>query len=283
MSDAVTVIPARSELAPLVLDSPHTGMLFPDDFRPALPMADCMRVNDWFVDELFGAGPDHGAPLILAEFRRAYIDPNRDTTDLDLEIVADGWPHPVKQTEKTSRGASLIWRMIDGDKVIYDRKLSHAEVTSRIEQYWRPYHAAVKTALDDAYAAFGKVFHINCHSMPEFGNAVWGDPNIRRADMVIGTRDGSTAGDAFTAVVVDQLRAAGYQVAINEGFKGVELVRRYSHPAAGRESLQIEVNRGIYMDEAAITRSDRFAQTQADITAMIAAVADYARTQVSAG
>jgi N-formylglutamate amidohydrolase len=84
-------------------------------------------------------------------------------------------------------------------------------------------------------------------------------------------------------VVVDQLRASGYQVAINEGFKGVELVRRYSDPAAGRESLQIEVNRGIYMDEAAITRSDRFAQTQADITAMIAAVADYARTQVSAG
>jgi N-formylglutamate amidohydrolase len=99
--------------------------------------------------------------------------------------------------------------------------------------------------------------------------------------MVIGTRDGSTAGAEFTAVVVDHLRAAGYQVAINEGFKGVELVRRYSDPAAGRESLQIEVNRGLYMDEEAITRSARFAQTKADISDLIAAVAEYARRQVT--
>lgn len=281
MSDAVTVIPARGQLSPLVLDSPHTGMLFPDDFRPALAMTECERVNDWFIDEIFSAGPDHGAPLILAEFRRAYIDPNRDITDLDLAIVADGWPHPVVQTEKTSRGASLIWRLIDGEKIIYDRQLSHDEVTARIERYWRPYHVTVKTALDYTYAAFGKVFHINCHSMPEFGHARWGDADIRRADMVIGTRDGSTAGAEFTAVVVDHLRAAGYQVAINEGFKGVELVRRYSDPAAGRESLQIEVNRGLYMDEEAITRSARFAQTKADISDLIAAVAEYARRQVT--
>ncbi|MEC8562581.1 MAG: N-formylglutamate amidohydrolase, partial [Pseudomonadota bacterium] len=123
MTDAVTVIPAEGAPRPLVFDSPHTGMLYPDDFRPALDMAVCERVNDWFVEDLFGAAPAHGAPLILAQFRRAYIDPNRDITDLDLAMVADGWPHPVVPTEKTGRGASLIWKMIDGDKPIYDRKL----------------------------------------------------------------------------------------------------------------------------------------------------------------
>ena len=276
MTDAVTVIPAEGAPRPLVFDSPHTGMLYPDDFRPALDMAVCERVNDWFVEDLFGAAPAHGAPLILAQFRRAYIDPNRDITDLDLAMVADGWPHPVVPTEKTGRGASLIWKMIDGDKPIYARKLSHAEVSNRIETYWRPYHAAVESALNAAYDRFGKVLHVNCHSMPEYGNPVFGEGDMRRPDFVIGTRDGTTAGDAFTALVVENLRAAGYHVGVNEGLKGVELVRRYSDPAAGRESLQIEVNRALYMDERAITRSDNFAQVKADLTAMIAALAAFA-------
>ena len=266
------------EPAPLVLDSPHTGLLFPPDFRPSIPMSQCERVADWYVEELFGAGPEHGAILIEALFRRAYIDPNRSERDLDLSMVESGWPDTVDTTEKTARGASLVWRVIDGETAIYDRRLTVDEVRHRIETYWRPYHAALKAALDETFERFGTVFHIDCHSMPEFGDARWGDGGERRADFIVGTRDGTTASPAYTELVVETLRASGYSVAVNDKFKGVELIRRYSNPAVGRESLQIEVNRGIYMDEAAIRRSERFGATKAAITRMLAAVGAHARS-----
>lgn len=269
------------EPAPLVFDSPHTGLLFPPDFRPSIPMEQCERVADWFVEELFGAAPAHGAIMIEALFRRAYIDPNRSDRDLDLSIVETGWPGEVDTTEKTARGASLVWKVIDGETAIYDRRLTVDEVRHRIETYWRPYHAALKAALDETHARFGRVFHIDCHSMPEWGDPRWGDQGERRADFIVGNRDGRTASPAFTGVVVEALRASGYSVAVNEKFKGVELIRRYADPAAGREALQIEVNRGIYMDETTIVRSERFGATRAAVTRMIAAVEGFARTSVA--
>ncbi len=269
------------EPAPLVFDSPHTGLVFPPDFRPSIPLEQCERIADWFVEDLFGAAPKHGAIMIEALFRRAYLDPNRSERDIDLSLIEGGWPDPVDTTEKTARGASLVWRVIDGETAIYDRKLSVEEVRHRIETYWRPYHDALKTALDETFARFGQVFHVDCHSMPEWGDSRWGDQGERRADFIVGNRDGTTASPDFTEVVVESLRASGYSVAVNDKFKGVELIRRYSDPAAGRESLQIEVNRGIYMDETTILRSERFAATRAAITRMIAALEGYARSKAS--
>lgn len=265
---------------PLVFDSPHSGLGFPDDFQPALPLDSCERVADWFIEDLFSAVTDHGGALIEALFRRAYIDPNRETTDLDISMIEGDWPHPVIPTEKTKRGASLIWRALNGKSAIYDRKLAVEEVHARIETYWRPYHDMLRRTLDDRHDRFGQVFHINCHSMQEFGEARWGDQGSRRADFIIGTRDGTTAGDAFTEVVAGAFRDAGYSVGINDQFKGVALVQLYSDPANERHSLQIEVNRGLYMDEDKIIRNDRYDQTKADITAMIGRVADFARSRL---
>ncbi len=269
-------IEPKTAPAPLVFDSPHSGLLFPDDFQPAIALEVCERVADWFVDDLFAGCLDHGATMVEAQFRRAYIDPNRSERDLDVSMVHGDWPEPVDTTEKTKRGASLIWRVIDGETAIYDRKLSPDEVRRRIETYWRPYHATLEAALDSVHARFGRVFHVNCHSMPEWGDARWGDEGRRRADFIVGTRDGATAGQAFTDVVVESLRASGYSVTVNDKFKGVELIRRYADPARGREAVQIEVNRGIYMDEAAISRNERYAGTKAALTRMAETLARFA-------
>lgn len=271
---------ALSERAPLVFDSPHTGKHYPDDFRPSLPLEECEKINDWFVEDLFGDVVHHGGVMIEALFRRAYIDPNRDTRDVDVNMIDGDWPHEVNTSAKTERGVSLMWRRLRGKVDIYDRQLSLDEAINRIERYWRPYHSELKSALDETFDQFGKVFHINCHSMPEMGDAVWGDQGERRADFIIGTRDGTTANPDYVDAVVSSFKQSGYHVTVNDKFKGVELVGRYSDPKNGRESLQIEVNRGIYMDESAITRSERFEQTKSDITKMIEAVAAFAKSRV---
>jgi N-formylglutamate amidohydrolase len=271
----------QAEPAPVVFDSPHSGTDYPDDFGTIAPLSILRRSEDAFVDELFAAAPRHGAPLIAARFPRIYIDPNRDLTDLDPAMLDGAWPDPLVPSRKTELGVGLIWRIMPPDSRLYDRLLSVAEVRTRIERCWKPYHHAVATAIDQTHRRFGKVWHVNCHSMPAMGNAASEDGPVPRAEFVLGDRDGTTCEADFTAFVAGALRDMGYDVKINEPYKGVELVRRYSDPARGRHSLQLEINRNLYMDEARIEKSGGFAQVQADMGKLAAAICRYARERVS--
>jgi len=267
---------------PVVFDSPHSGTDYPADFGTIAPMATLRRSEDAFVDELFGAAPAHGAPLIAARFPRIYIDPNRDLVDLDPAMLDGPWPDPLVPSRKTELGVGLVWRIMPPDSRLYDRLLTVAEVRGRIERCWKPYHRAVSDALDAAHQRFGKVWHVNCHSMPAVGNAASEDGPVARAEFVLGDRDGTTCEAAFTAFVADELRGMGYHVKINEPYKGVELVRRYSDPAKGRHSLQLEINRKLYMDEKTIEKNAGFGALQANLEKLVAAICEYARAQVGA-
>lgn len=274
------LVAPRTAPVPVVFDSPHSGKTYPGDFGSIAPMTVLRRSEDAFVDELYAAAPDHGAPLIAAEFPRIYIDPNRDLVDLDPAMLGGPWPEPVVPSRKTELGVGLIWRLMPPDAQIYDRLLSVAEVQRRIDTCWKPYHAAVAAAIGESHDRFGEVWHINCHSMPAMGNAGTEDGPVARAEFVLGDRDGTTCDPAFTAFVADQLRDLGYQVKINEPYKGVELVRRYSDPAKGRHSLQVEINRRLYMDEERIERNGGFSALKANIDRLIAAICAYARERM---
>ncbi len=266
----------QAAAAPVVFDSPHSGADYPDDFGSIAPLSVLRRGEDAFVDELFGSAPRHGAPLIAARFPRIYIDPNRDLIDLDPAMLDGPWPEPLTPSRKTELGVGLIWRIMPPDLRLYDRLLSVAEVRGRIERCWKPYHQAVAAAIDETHRRFGKVWHVNCHSMPATGNAASEDGPVARAEFVLGDRDGTTCEPAFTAFVAGQLRAMGYDVKINEPYKGVELVRRYSDPARGRHSLQLEVNRKLYMDEKRIEKTPGFSELQANLDKVVAAICRYA-------
>ncbi|MEQ8354592.1 MAG: N-formylglutamate amidohydrolase [Kiloniellaceae bacterium] len=267
----------RAAAVPAVFDSPHSGAAYPTDFGTIAPMAVMRRSEDAFVDELFDSAPDHGAPLIAAAFPRIYIDPNRDLIDLDPAMLDGPWQEPLVPSRKTELGVGLIWRIMPPDTPLYDRQLSVAEVRRRIERCWKPYHQAVASTIDDLHGRFGKVWHVNCHSMPAMGNAASEDGPVPRAEFVLGDRDGTTCEPAFTAFVAGLLRDMGYEVKINEPYKGVELVRRYSDPAGGRHSLQLEINRKLYMDEERIEKLPGFADLQADLDKLAAAICVYAR------
>ncbi len=268
----------RAPAAPVVFDSPHSGTVYPEDFGSIAPLAVLRRSEDAFVDELFGAAPDHGAPLIAAQFPRIYIDPNRDLIDLDPAMLDGPWPDPLVPSRKTELGVGLIWRIMPPDTPLYNRSLGVDEVRSRIERCWKPYHRALASTIDDVHRRFGRVWHINCHSMPAMGNAASEDGPVPRAEFVLGDRDGTTCEPAFTAFVAGRLRDMGYDVKINEPYKGVELVRRYSDPARGRHSLQLEINRKLYMDEQRIEKTAGFAALKADLNTLMAAICAYARS-----
>jgi N-formylglutamate amidohydrolase len=262
---------------PLVLDSPHSGNEYPEDFGFALPKEALRQAEDSYVDELYASGPDVGATLICARFPRSYIDPNRSVLDIDASLLEAPWPGPAVPSAKTARGIGLIWRVLDTGEQIYSRKLSVDEVKRRIVRYHQPYQRAVKDAIDKSHRHFGAVWHLNLHSMPAVSGAVSEEgPGKSRADFVLGDRDGSTCEPEFTATVAAALKAMGYEVKINDPYKGVELVRAFSDPRAGRHSLQVEVNRRLYMDERSRERNAGFETLRGNLDRLLQHVAGYA-------
>jgi N-formylglutamate amidohydrolase len=284
MADDVLLIrePEGPE-APVVFDSPHSGRLAPDDGAAQIDVGRLGVGLDHLVDELFAGVPRHGAMLIAARFSRAYIDPNRHEADLDPALLAEPWPGALKPSASARRGRGLIWRYTGRGEEIYARPLTVAEIEARIARYWRPYHDTLAAALDRLHARFGQVWHVNCHSMGAVGRKRHPDPGRERADFTLSDRDGRTCDAEFLEAVRGLLAGMGYAVAINDPYRGMELIRRHGRPRAGRHSLQIEVNRRLYCEEKSGRRTDGFAILQQDLSRLAAGICDYARQATRAG
>lgn len=271
MSTLIRTIPGRT---PLVLDSPHSGIAYPADFGHACDLAILRQAEDTHVEKLYDFAPHLGVAWVEALFPRSYIDVNRNTSELDVTLIEDAWADAVESDPaalaKVRLGKGLIWRMTDDGAPIYRRKLSAAEVRARIERCWQPYHEAVARAIAAAQERHGYSIHLNCHSMPSVASEYATDfPGLAHADFVIGDRDGTTAAPALSRRLCELLRGFGYDVSYNHPYKGVELVRRYGDPARQRHSIQVEVNRKLYMDEATLEPHAGFAQLRADLRRMV--------------
>jgi N-formylglutamate amidohydrolase len=261
---------------PLVLDSPHSGRDFPADFRAIVSEFDLRDGEDCHVDELYASATEFGAALLAAQFARTYVDPNRHRGDIDLELIEGEWPHEYVPSGKSRIGKALVWRTLDDGRAIYGRKLKVDEVVARIERCHAPYHRALAQLLNQTHARFGVVYHLNCHSMSAVGGKQGeGGEGKPRADFVLGDRDSTTCDPAFTEFVRTTLAAMGYNVAVNDPYKGVELVRAYSKPARGRHSLQVEINKQLYMNEATRAKHAGFAGLERNLQHLIAAIRDY--------
>ena len=255
-----TIVPMPSAIhsvagaSPLVLDSPHSGTSYPDDFGHACDPMVLRRAEDTHVEKLYDFAPGLGAAWVEALFPRSYLDVNRNTTEVDVTLFDEAWPDPVetdaKALAKVRLGKGLVWNATDEGDPIYKRRLTVQEIRSRIDRCWRPYHAAVEAAIDAAHARHGYSIHLNCHSMPAVASSHATEfPGLVHADFVIGDREGTTANPALSQRVIRLLESLGYSVSYNHPYKGVELVRRYGDPVAQRHSVQVEINRKLYMDE----------------------------------
>lgn len=270
---------ARAEPIPLLVDSPHNGTHWPPDFDHIVTEAEMMSSVDAYVDELFSHTPDVGGTLIAALFPRSYVDPNRAEDDLDEKLIDGDWPFPLNPTKKSEFGMGVVRRLILKAKPLYSRPLSVEEVLHRLETYHRPYHSAVGSAFDALHQDHGTVFHINAHSMKPVGNAMNEDEGQSRADVVLGDRDGTSCDRDFTHLVAELFAGKGYSVKVNEPYKGVELVHRYSEPDGGRHSLQVEINRALYLDDKSFERSAGFGALKNDLDEILVGIANWVRDQ----
>jgi len=267
-TEPIEVLANGGQAVPLVLASPHSGADYPVDFLAAsrLDALTLRRSEDSFVDEIFGAAPTLGAPLLRARFPRAYVDVNREPFELDPTMFEDLLPNFVNSHSPRVRvGLGTIARVVASGEEIYARKLKFSEAAQRIETLYRPYHRTLKQLLDTTQERYGFCILLDCHSMPSAS----GDRDRRdrspRADMVLGDCHGAACHPVITETAHRVLNAKGYSTALNTPYAGGFTTAHYGRPAAGVHCLQIEINRALYMDERTFERKPFLAQLGDDM------------------
>lgn len=271
------VRPAARAAGPVVFDSPHSGFAWPADWSPAASREAIRTTWDAHVDRLLEGAAEAGVPLLAATFPRAYVDVNRAEDDLDPAVLAGPWPGPLAPTDYSRRGMGLIRRLALPDVPMYDAPLAVEAVRARLERHHRPYRARLAALLDEAQAAHGRVWHLNWHSMKSRGNAMNVDAGAMRPEIVVSDRRGTTAAPGLVARIVGWFTLRGYRTLANDPYQGGDLVRTFGDPARGRSSVQVEINRSLYMDEATCEPHAGFAPLQADLTAFAREMVAWAR------
>jgi N-formylglutamate amidohydrolase len=278
-SDAEAIEPFRllapeRPLSPVVFTSAHSGRAYSADLMVGVRLGAQMlrRSEDCFVDELFAAAPAHGAPLLAANFPRAFCDANREAWELDPAMFSDRLPSWVNaRSSRVSAGLGTIAKVVASGEAIYAVKLPFREAERRVFTYWQPFHDALGRLIADVKARFGYCLVIDCHSMPSAGQGKRPGGG-RPADFVLGDLHGMACSARVTRAVETVLGGKGYLVRRNDPYAGGYITQHYGQKANDVHVLQIEIARALYMDEGRIERLAGFASVQREITDLIAAI-----------
>lgn len=251
---------------PVVVEVPHAGLAIPDDVRAQLRVsrADVLRDADLFVDRLYASAPSRGCSLLVSHVSRYVVDLNRGEDDIDRDVVAD---HPRPRPTQ-SRG--VVWRTTTTGEPVLTAPLRYLQLESRLTRYHRPYHAALAAEIERKRRLFGTVLVVCAHSMPSVTRP--GAP--RRADVVPGSRGGSTTSPEVLDVIDASFRGAQLSVRHDDPYKGGFTTQKYGRPAEGVHAVQIELNRALYVNERTSEPSDEaFARLAQTIDALLVQLA----------
>ena len=264
-----------SQTIPFVYNSPHSGRIYPPEFiaQSRLEGISIRRSEDHYVDELFGAAVDLGAPLLLANFPRAYLDVNREPYELDPRMF-DGLlpPYANINSLRVAGGLGTIPRIVAENMEIYARRLPVQEGLERVESVYKPYHFALRRLIARTHVQFGFGVLIDCHSMP--GNVRVAGSNAR-PDFIIGDRYGTSASAELSRMAIGVLEEMGFAAIRNKPYAGGFITEHYGRPSRGLHALQIEVNRSIYVDEVTLEKRPDFDTVVTAITSFMRQMADY--------
>jgi N-formylglutamate amidohydrolase len=273
----IEVLAPAAQSSPLVFASPHSGSDYPKEFLRAsrLDPLTLRRSEDSYVDEIFGAVPALGAPLLRARFPRAYLDPNREPFELDPAMFEDELPAFVNTRSPRVRvGLGTIARVVATGEDIYARKLQVSEAMTRIDRLYRPYHRALRQLVTATRERFGNYLLIDCHSMPSAVMPGERGGRRHRSDIVLGDCHGTSCHPLVMETAHRLLTGKGYAVARNSPYAGGFTTAHYGKPAASGHCLQIEIGRALYMDERSFERKPFLAQLIQDMRDLAAALAD---------
>lgn len=269
--------PPEGEPAPVVLSSPHSGRVYPRGVLERLraDAATLRALDDGPVDELARRGCAAGAVLIAALYPRAVVDLNREPDEIDPDLVRDpGDLDGMRVTARARAGLGVVPSRVGGGPLWRDR-LGPGELAGRLATIFHPYHAEIDALMRERRERFGVALLVDCHSMP--GAAADGErgaPAVAPGvDVALGDRFGQSCGPELVAAAEASLRGAGLRVARNRPYAGGYITVRHGRPAEGLHALQVELRRGLFMDEATHVPHAGFAAVREVVGALVADLA----------
>jgi N-formylglutamate amidohydrolase len=249
----------------IVFNSPHSGNIYPRSFLTAarLDLASLRRSEDSFVDELFLGVVQRGHPLMRAHFPRCYVDVNREPYELDPRMFEGRLPSFANtRSMRVAGGLGTVARVVGDAQEIYDQRIPVDDALGRIEELYKPYHRALRRLVTKVHRQCGAAVLVDCHSMPSTAGAKDERP---RADVVLGDRYGTSCVAIVSETIESTLTELGYSVSRNKPYAGGFITEHYGNPSAGLHAIQLEINRGLYMDERRYERAARFSRLAADL------------------
>ncbi|MGA7808772.1 N-formylglutamate amidohydrolase [Bradyrhizobium sp.] len=268
LSPPFEIVEPSAWRAPIIFNSPHSGSAYPVDFLDAsrIDLPTLRRSEDSFMDELIADLSGHGFAVVRVHFPRSYVDVNREPYELDPRMFIGRLPSFANtRSMRVAGGLGTIPRVVGDGQEIYRERLLVDDALSRIETLYKPYHRALRRLINRVHQMFGTVVVVDCHSMPSIGVS---RDEPRRPDVVIGDRYGTSCASLLPDVVEDTMSGLGYSTGRNKPYAGGFITEHYGNPASGLHTIQLELNRAIYMDERRREKGPRFAQVAADFAAL---------------
>ena len=253
---------------PHILTCPHAGRSYPKSFVEGsrLSLLDLRRSEDAYVDALLPAPAAVGAPVLVADFPRAFVDVNRAPYELDPMLFDAPVGADAARSGRVLAGFGVIPKLAAEGRAIYARRLSAAEGRARIKWCYEPYHASLRSLIRECLTRFGEAMVIDLHSMPSAG------PGRRLPDVVLGDRFGASC----RREVVERWEAGFADVGIGTGrntpYAGGFVTSLYGRPGEGVHVVQLELNRRLYLDESAVARSAGFPALRDDLGRVIGTI-----------
>ncbi len=250
---------------PVLFNSPHSGSRYSPEFLSLsrLDVPALRRSEDSFVDALIAGVIEQGYPLMRAHFPRCFVDVNREPYELDPRMFEGRLPSFANtRSMRVAGGLGTVARVVGDAQEIYDRRIPVAEALARIEDLYKPYHRALRGLFTRLHRDFGAAMLIDCHSMPSSAGHKDERP---RPEFVLGDRYGTSCVAVVAETAERTLRSMGYTVSRNKPYAGGFITEHYGNPSAGLHSLQLEINRALYMDERRYERIPAFDRLAADL------------------
>ena len=247
-----------NQTAPFVFGSPHSGTSYPRAFLEAaqLEPRDLRRSEDTWVERLVAGAVTRGAPLLAARFPRCYCDVNREPYELDPRMFTGPLPAFANTASlRVAGGLGTIPRLVGDRQPIYRHRIAVEDALERVETLYKPYHTALRRLLAQTHVRFGAAALVDCHSMPSVIRTAHG---LLTSDFVIGDRFGASCAPALSETIATTLRALGFTVARNKPYAGGFITEHYGRPERGIHAVQLEINRGLYMNERTLLPNEGF-------------------------
>lgn len=261
----------RAPAAPssgVVFSSPHSGRSYSAEFVKGsrLDLRRLRSSEDAYVDRLFAAAPEFGAPILSAIAPRAYVDLNRSPNDLDPSLLEGAGKKA--SNARVAAGLGVVPRIVSEGVSIYDGKLDIEHALARIRKWHAPYHLKLEELVENARQRFGQALLIDCHSMPS-GAVALSHRRGAPVDVVLGDRFGASSIRRYIDAIEEAFTRAGFRVERNAPFAGGYITERFGKPGKGVSAIQIEIDRGIYMDQAQIAPAAEFDRVCAKLRSVI--------------